>query len=467
MWVALVPILAFIDKKNSFLPGVLCGFIANVLIFSWMWRTFNAAGIAKPTTIGVWLLLALILSLYFGIFNWGLVRINYSLRRIFFAGAAWVLLETIRSLILTGFPWALAAHTQAWDKPFIQLAAFTGVSGLTFLIIGFNAALAEFRRSKSPLLIMGVLVALIHLGGGYRLSRNRLNDGADVQFKVALLQANIDQYKKWDDAFIFSIKTTYDKLARKATAQHPDLILWPESAAPGWVPNEKPLTDWLDRTASLTRTFNAVGVVTAEGDKSFNAAFLYNPSGQIAGSYAKHHLVPFGEYIPFGGFMKRWIPYLGQLGRFDQGDGFEILNAGMARIALNICYEAIFSKQIRLHVQEGANLIANITNDGWFLTTGAPEQHYVTNIFRAVESGLPVVRSANTGISAVIDAYGRETVRSPLMTEGLYEGTVDLWMNPQLTFYNRWGDWFTILCLLFVSVQLFSICYTARHVTRT
>jgi apolipoprotein N-acyltransferase len=216
---------------------------------------------------------------------------------------------------------------------------------------------------------------------------------------------------------------------------------------PGWFPNERRYDAWVRGIVKKTKTYNLVGAVTKENGKPLNSAFLLNPEGEVLGRYDKHHLVPFGEYIPFGKFMARWIPYLGKLGTFDPGDNDGLLNMGLVPISVSICYEAIFPGLIRHSVNKGAKLIVNITNDGWFLATAAPEQHYVTNIFRAIESGRPVVRGANTGISAVIDNRGRQIARSAIWDRTVLEGVVEIPQDEE-TFYNHTGPWFVFVCLL-------------------
>ncbi len=143
-WVSLVPLLA--QTRISFFRGLLAGFIANVIIFSWLWDTFHAARIGSVTTALVWCLLALVLGVYVGIFTWVVSFVRNAWLAPLFAGASWVCLESVRSVLLTGFPWALLSHTQARNTAFLQLASLTGAPGLSFLIVAFNTALANAVR---------------------------------------------------------------------------------------------------------------------------------------------------------------------------------------------------------------------------------------------------------------------------------------------------------------------------------
>lgn len=445
-WLALIPLLMMSmgTWRRNFLFGFTAGFIANLIIFGWLWATFNAAQVGFMVTLGSWLSLSALMALYFALFMvaYGFFPDNWM--KPLLAAATWVVLEEIRAYVITGFPWASLAHTQAYNLPFIQISSVTGAAGVTFLLVAVNAALA--RRNKiGKAVVAGILVPVV-LFGLYRLKQvPPIGDSAFLN--VAILQGNIDQYKKWDDDYETDIRVQYETLAAVAASTRPDLIVWPESSVPGWYPNEERYREWTEEIVKKTKTFNLIGAVTKEDGKPFNSAFLFTPEALLLGRYDKRHLVPFGEYIPFGAFLGRWIPYLGQLGLFAAGENDNVLTMGYVQMNVNICYEAIFGGMIRKSVNKGADVIINLTNDGWFLHTGAPEQHYLANIFRAIENGKPVIRAANTGISAVIDAQGREIARSALLERTVLEGTV-LITPGSSTLYSKLGAWFSILCFL-------------------
>jgi apolipoprotein N-acyltransferase len=467
-WICFVPLLtrtAFSpardpSSRSSLIHGFAAGFLANLLIFCWLWKTFDAAGISRLTTFGCWIALASVLGIYFSLFSFFYDSLPASFHKPLLTSALWVTLEGIKSHILTGFPWALLSHTQSHNKPLLQLASVTGADGISFLLIAFNVALAQLVSKKFQsnalrwsLASVAIVVVGTCLWGHHRLTRADGVTPSTKIVKVGILQGNIDQYQKWDNAYEANIRAQYEKLSDEAARWHPDLIVWPESAVPGWFPNQPFYREWVMKVVAKSKVPHLIGSVTNESGKDLNAAFLIDPSGKIMGRYAKQHLVPFGETIPFGGFMKRWIPYLGQLGEFGADDKPVLFDLEGIRLAVNICYEAMFAGLVRQEVRMGADLIVNITNDGWFLKTGAPEQHYVTNIFRAVENGRPVIRAANTGISAVIDAFGRERLRTSLLTGGAWFAEVPVQSNN--TFYLRHGPWFDWFCaLLLVSYFL-------------
>jgi apolipoprotein N-acyltransferase len=466
-WFALIPLFLLISshRAQAFRLGITMGLVANLIIFFWVWKTFLAAGIAIWTILLSWGLLALVLSLYFGVFSITYALIPGKTLKPILVSATWVVLESIRGFILTGFPWALFSHTQASHPILIQVASLTGAPFLSFLlvfsnctftrIIPINLRTKNVFREKMRDINLWIFISLLLLTvfwGKTQLKTAPHENSPKIN--VAILQGNIDQYQKWNDQYERDIRTTYEALVKEATLQNPDLILWPESAVPGWYPNDPRYRKWIQDLVQPTQTHHIVGAVRAMRNKDLNSAFLINTDGLPIQIYDKLHLVPFGEYIPFGNALKKIIPYLGQMGIFDPGDKPVLFSFGDVTATPNICYEAIFSSLIRKGVRMGANLIINITNDGWFLDTAAPEQHLVANIFRAVENGRPVLRAANTGISAIIDAQGRVIHQKPIMTRGILFGSVRLPLAEYQTVYGRWGEWFSILCWIIV---LFSI----------
>ncbi|OVE76130.1 apolipoprotein N-acyltransferase [bacterium F11] len=471
-WFCLVPVL-YLNLKNSkqaSMAGLLTGMVANGLIFIWLWKTLAAAQIGIGTTLFCWTALSLLLSLYFLLFFLVYYYLPTTIWKPWIVAFFWIVLNHIQTTIFTGFPWAFLGMTQAYNLPLIQMVSITGVEGITFLIVVTNVTFAEFlksfNRGKSsipPACFVNALVVLGLLLGWhlYGLGRLHLSKAYPAnEFRVAILQGNIDQYKKWNDTYEENIREVYANLARKGSDENPDLMVWPESAVPGWFPNDKYYHTWIKEIAQQTKTHHIIGAVTTRNGGDYNSAFLINPNGEILSEYAKQHLVPFGEYIPFGESLDNIFPYLGQLGVFTPGNQPLMFQVKDFQLTPNICYEAIFSNLIRKNVRQGADVIVNLTNDGWYLDTGAPEQHYISNIFRAVEMGKPVIRAANTGISAVIDPWGRELLRSPLLVSGIFCQAIPIPKHSIKTLYLKWGSWFFGLAWLFV------VLYTAKYVTR-
>jgi apolipoprotein N-acyltransferase len=450
-WVALVPLfmMSIGTWRRNFLFGFIAGFFSNLIVFFWLWPTFKAANVGFFLALGCWLSLSALLALYLAVFMVIYGWLQDTWYKPFLAAAAWVVLDEIKTHALTGFPWALFSHSQAHYLPLIQIASVTGAAGVSFLLVAVNSALS--RRNKWGKVAVATVLLPVLLYGTWRLKQNPSTEDSAL-LNVAILQGDIDQYQKWDDAYENDIRIQYETLAAVAASTKPDLIVWPESSLPGWYPNDPAVKEWLDHIIVKTKTFNLVGAVTKENGKPLNAAFLFKPDGTVLGRYDKRHLVPYGEYVPFGQFLSKWIPYLGELGIFSPGTNDSLLVMGYVQIGVNVCYEAIFPSLVRRSVNQGADVIVNLTNDGWFLNSAAPEQHYNANIFRAVENGKPLVRAANTGISAVIDAHGREIARSKLLERTVLEGTV-LVTPGSRTVFSRWGNWFIIFCLLSLCIK--------------
>lgn len=266
--------------------------------------------------------------------------------------------------------------------------------------------------------------------------------------KIAVVQGNIDQYKKWDSTYEEEIVRSYSTLTSKAETQHPALIVWPETAVPGWIPNDAHYTQWIQEIAKESRAHLLVGAVTHQEDnRDYNAAFLFSPNGEILGEYLKRHLVPFGEYIPLRRFLSPFINVVNEVGSISEGPGATLLTLPGATLGVSICFEGLFPRLIAGFAQNGAQILVNITNDGWYRRTAAPEQHFAASVLRAVENRRWVVRAANTGYSGFISPRGEIVAKTNLMEPAVLIGE-PVPMNV-LTFYSRHGDILVGVCGLF------------------
>lgn len=424
----------------------------------WILPTFQAAN--QPLVLAFMALILLASFLAFYVVGFGVLRVcvSESWLRPFVLAAGWVGFEFLRTHLFSGFPWALLAHSQAAALPLIQVSSLTGAWGVSFVLVLVQAwviRIGVVRRSSHCCdLFVPILLVVVVFFGIARL-KNKPND-AGRSFSVALLQGNIDQYQKWDQQYEEAIYDRYAGLVREPAAKTADVIIWPESAIPAWIPNDRGALSWLSELVRQSSATHIVGAVSRniEPQAEFNSAFLFNPQGVIEAQYNKQHLVPFGEVAPLR-FLLGWIPYLGQLGTFNAGNKATVFNIHGKQWAPLICYEIIFPQLVRRSVRQGADVVVNLTNDGWYLSTGAPEQHFVTSIFRAIEVSRPVVRVANTGISAVIDPTGQIQLKTPLMKTEVFVQPVNVADSAQTTFYLKWGDWFAWFCLMVTVVPIF------------
>ncbi len=361
----------------------------------------------------------------------------------------------MRSWFLTGFPWENLGYSQFLLRPVIQIADITGVYGISFLLVMVNGAVFSllvsliYKRAISyRKMVVAAMLLLIALGYGWlRLGLLQQHHGAAVT--VALIQGNIPQDVKWDPAFLDETMDRYRRLTMETAPQNPELIIWPEAATPFYFQSEKPYQEQVASLMGKTGAHLLLGSPawerTAEGIQYFNSAFLVSPDGRIQGRYDKIHLVPYGEYVP----LKRFFPFIEKMvvgiGDFSPGKETAVLRFPGGAFGTLICYEIIFPDLVRRFVKNGATFLVNITNDAWFGRTAAPYQHLSMAVLRAVENRRAVARSANTGISALIDADGSILQRTSLFTPAAITGII--YKRTNLTFYARYGDIFALLCL--------------------
>lgn len=473
-WAALLPLLLASREKTAqkaFGLGTWTGLVAYTGLLYWIVPTFRAAEVSMPLGVGCTLLLALYLGLYIGLWAAAAAWIGHRLGPTLFSlfqAALWVLLEALRGMLFSGFPWLLLAYSQWHYEPLIQMCSLTGAYGVSFLIVFFNAALVtsfwshgqSVTRRTYALTTALVVIALVMVYGFHTLSQPR--PAKTIPLTVAVLQGNVDQYKKWDRAYVEEILSTYTDLSVQAASRRPDLIVWPETAVPGYLLSEPNLLLWIQNLARQTQTFHLVGAPEERSGKAYNAAFMFKPDGEIVAEYDKMHLVPFGETVPFQKLLGRWIKVLNELGGFAAGKKQALLPGPLCSIGTTICYESIFPHQVRDSVRRGADLLINLTNDAWFLNTSAPHHHLLPYIFRAVENRRYAIRAANTGISAIIDPYGHVVALSPLFQQNILVGSVAPLRT--LTPYTRWGDVFLLLCGGIVLVGLAVAAWKGSHV---
>lgn len=342
--------------------------------------------------------------------------------------------ELARGYVLTGFPWALIGHI--WiETPVAQVAAWVGPSGLTLLTT--LAAALVLRR--------GAGLVLIAVAWGYGLWALAQPMPPDRAALVRLVQPNAEQSMKWDpdQAQIFMDRL----LSLTATRPAPDLVIWPETALPYLLERHPELPGFLAATAGGAQL--AFGMQRLDGDRGFNTLALMNAAGVITQSYDKHHLVPFGEYVPYGDLAFEWFgirAFAAQVGNgYSAGTGPKLLDFGpkLGRALPLICYEAVFPQDLR--GTERPDWLLQVTNDAWFGSFSGPFQHADQARLRAIEQGLPLVRVANTGVTAVYDARGR--VVSALEFQKMGAMTLALPGALTATFYAKWGELPVLLLL--------------------
>ena len=474
-WIALVPLLWVLEGKKpheAFMLGLVSGLVSFGIIIWWVKISMATYG-GLPASLA-WLItaiLALYLALYPALFAFFMVRIHAggSVLTFLLAAPLWVSLELLRAYFMSGFPWALLGYSQYRNLHVIQIADLVGVYGVSFFIVFVNAAIWHFfrfpRKAPFALVIVVSLMTALVWGYGYLRLHEVPIETAGAARSVGIVQGNVDQSVKWSPRWRRGILDKMGNLTRELRGRFPEaestappLIVWPEAAAPLVYQRHASERKYLRQIAKDADSYLLFGVLgrreVKQGPKLTNSAYLLGFDGKEIGRYDKMHLLPFGEYVPLARllfFVKKLVPVIGA---FRPGDKPEIFDAAKGKFGVLICFEVIFPRVVRRVAN--AQFLVNITNDAWFGETAASEQHLSMVAFRAVEFRLPIVRSANTGISALIDPTGAIRVRSPLFEEWIHADAISLKKSGP-SVYAGIGDMFAYICVFFsvVAVLLF------------
>lgn len=398
-----------------------------------------------------WVLMAAGLALFWGLA--GAVAARARRARLLAAALALMAAEAARSVVLSGFPWALPGHIWLGHAP-EQLAALGGAGALSLLTLGVAALLASgLRGAAGATALVAAAFGLGHWQAGQPVP-------APPGPVIRLVQPNADQSLKWQPEHAGTFfRRHLDLTAVPPEGKAPDLIVWPETAVPFLL--EDPW-DGLERmVAAAGTTPVAFGVQRSEGLRGFNSLAVLGRDAlgapQVQAVYDKHHLVPFGEFIPGGDLLADWLsipsfaPKEGYGYSAGPGPALLDLGPGLGGVLPLICYEAVFAYFPRAVDRPGWML--QVTNDAWFGDRSGPFQHLALNRLRSIETGLPLVRVANTGVSAVVDARGRITASLPLNVQGHLDEALPAALPP--TPYARFGGWPAAVLWLLGAVFLF------------
>lgn len=467
-WVGLAPLPLVLRGKNP-AHGAFLGFIMGAVLFQtsiwWIINTVTMYG-HLPFWMAalVQALFILIISSFTAFFGFALTWIaRRSSEDVALASAPfiWVALEFVRgNMGHLAFPWARIADSQYLVTPIIQMADTVGEEGLSFLIVLVNVSVAKLilyfleRRSRGktvfPYAWTAVSLGLVVCGtvyGYWRLSENR---PSAKPIPVALIQGNIDQARKWDKSYIRPQLDIYIRRTYSAAREGIKTIVWPETAAPfffGQDPAGDALIKDLSRETGATIIFGAPAFIERDGKIiAYNRSWVVRADG-LAQSYDKVHLVPFGEYVPFGkalSFIHRVVTAIGEM---EPGADVNLLDAGGFKAGAQICYEVIFPRYSRRISLMGGTALVNITNDSWYGDSPASRQSLAMGVFRAVENRVPLLRAAQSGVSAIVTDRGVITGETPLFVETTLVGEFTPRTGPP-TVYAEFGDLFSWICLI-------------------
>ena len=434
-FVALVPLLVAlsgwsgrdnllpgVSTRRGFMLGLLAGFVQFAGTVYWTGATVSTFGGIPPiVAVLVAGLLALYMAAYvalFGAITAILIR-RFSVIGLWLAPAAWVTLEYLRGILVGGFPWIPLGNTMVTMLPIAQLASLAGVYGLSVLVALLNTgfalgAISSGRRRTMAIGSTLLVILAVSIWGGIRLRSNTLTNGTPI--KVGLIQANIAQVDKWNPARAGMILDRYLQLSRQAVDHGAQFLLWPESSTP-FLFDQDPTGNVVRQMVRDLRTPLLLGsdeVEAGDPDQWYNAAFMLDTAGATAAVYRKMHLVPFGEYVPFQRLLFFVGPLVEAVSAFSRGTRVTMLPVEGHMVSTAICYEVTYPSQAREAVRNGSEMLTTITNDAWYGESSAPFQHFDMAVMRAIEQGRYLVRSANTGISGIVDPYGRVLIRTNL-----------------------------------------------------
>jgi apolipoprotein N-acyltransferase len=517
-WVALTPLVAAIwfsrtESRYCWLRNLLLGYVAGLTFF---WVVFS--WLTTVTILG-WFVLEFYMAIYFAIWAWfcGLLRprprklrtaaskwgqmlahartaapaaqspwtkSTNNLRLALLLAAAWTTLEWLRGWVFSGFGWnglGVALH-ENW--PLIQIAELTGVAGVSFIVAFANVIILttayrlileartrimrpHFDFTVTMAAIVGVLI--------FGLRATQISPVAKP-LRVAAVQSNVPQYQKFDPQFTRKIFGQFRRLSEIALRSNPppDLLVWPESSMPGPVLLDQESRKFVMDLAGAADTDLLLGTIDEEDGDVYNAALLVSDGGERLQMYRKIHLVPFGEFVP----GRHTVPLLAQIvgdqvpGDFRPGKEHTVftLTNGEVHLAPLICFEDTIGELTREFVvpaetSPGANLLVDVTNDGWFQHSAGSHQHLANAIFRCVETRRPMIRAANTGVTCFINQFGRVTQvlrdeTGSTFTEGVLTGDINVPTEHELTFYVRHGELFAKICAVITLIAIVAASVT-------
>lgn len=491
-FICLIPLLAVRDDTR--VPYWLWGWLYGLLYFGiatvWM-AQMPAMGALAP---GVWLLLTSYLALYPAVF---LAGYRWLLRRGVPAWSAaaplWVALEFLRNYLFSGFPWVQLGYAHYQIPALLAVAPVAGVWGLSLITVlvnsglhaglsrwapglsglegpaGTEAQLALRRCSRRRLWGLGALILLLTAGVLYERIELKRHPG-EYTLTVAALQGNVNQDQPWTPAYQRMTLNRFYPLLSQAVARGAQFAVWPESAFPGIFNWDRSVAAEVKAWSRRLHVIQAIGTDTLERKKGnecnvFNSLVLVNTDGNFCGLTSKMHLVPFGEYVPFGDTLlaaiRKVVNRYGA-GGFTPGRRREVLRfqweGRPVKFGTLICFESLFPQYASNLARKGGEFLVVSTLDTWFGTTAAPAQHIIFSALRAAETGRYLIRAGATGISCAFDPHGALIGQVPLNTAGVL--TVPIRCRTTLTLFSRLGPWIVWICLLLLAWDVF---FMRRH----
>lgn len=483
-WIALVPfcLVVFNPRRKRVMAALFSAFGAGFYLtllywflamhpLTWLGFTeLQSYAIVVSAWLGSTFLLTLQLAAFGFVYGWTTQRWGRAAwKHVLALALGWVTLEWLTSLGMFGFTWGNLALTQYKTLPMLQVLDLVGSFPLAGLIVGFNGALAlairrQVGRPFSWTNWQPVGIAVVPVVATLAYGAIRVNDRLpDTTFSVEIVQGNLYGGEKFSHG-PGALDRTMDKYLN-LSRQHrdTDLVIWPETAIPAYLRNQPQIYQRLQDAAREGHRYMMTGTLDWEGTdrsnlKVFNAVGVLGPQGESLGFDYKRHLVPFGEFVPYRNELpepfKSWVAQINILAiDFVPGKIPHLFEFPFGKVGAGVCYDGIFPDAMRPAVQEGAQVLALVTNDAWYKDTTAPRVLNAHAVLRAVENKRWVLRAANTGISSVIDPHGNIQGATPVYQDATLVGRAAP-MN-EITLYTRFGDWASSLAALgFLALML-------------
>jgi apolipoprotein N-acyltransferase len=434
-FIALVPLLVAlsgwngrdelrgVSTRRGFTLGLIAGFIHYIGTMYWTGATVSTFG-GLPAAVAMLVVGVLAFSLAFFVAVFAAISATlirqFGAAGVWLAPSVWVAVEYVRgTFVVGGFPWLPLGNTMVTLLPIAQLASVVGVYGLSFVVAMLNTgfamtALSLGRRRVITAAATLSAIAAVSIWGGMRLSANELTNGTPI--KVGLIQGNIAQTDKWNPARATMILERYLELSEQAVSNGAQFLVWPESATPFYF--EEDISGGrvrgLARSVGVPLLLGSDELEDATPPRYYNSAFMLDTHGATAAVYRKIHLVPFGEYVPFQSLLFFVGPLVEAVSAFSAGTRVTMLPVEGHMVSTAICYEVTYPQLAREAVRQGSEMLTTVTNDAWYGESSAPFQHFEMAVMRAIEQGRYLLRSANTGISGIVDPYGRVLIRTNL-----------------------------------------------------
>ncbi len=459
IYVSIIPLVYVLNRgltlKASIKIGFVWGFIYVITTIYWL--AFN---IGVPFGIGIISMLAAVLFLSL---NYIFICLTYyffqevlSIRTIFLLPSIWISVEFLRSFFALGFPWISIGNTQAYNYIISQNAELFGIYGISFWIILINVLfyqLLKLRSLRNSLILF--IIFILPFGSGFLLER-RITDISD-KMHISVIQPNVHLSEKRKVGYEQENIIKLIKMSMINVSDSTDLIIWPETATISYLlQNNKHHLKFIQNSLRDSKATLLTGLPYYERDEN-NEFIHYNSIAQLSADsiidvYHKTHLVPIAERVPLASIF----PFLKNINigqaNFEKGTEYTIFNVNDVKIGAMVCFESTFPQLNRKFVNNGAEVLVYLVNDGWYENEPEPLQHAKQARFRAIEFRKPVIRCANTGVSQVIDQHGNIVEEIELNKAGVINASV--LPSTELTFYAKYGDIFAILNLLLLLILL-------------